>query len=319
MIRYAIFKGGFRVVNLDMNYQEYCEYIKQQKKAYIDYLVDESYFNYLYLQKIKGTKYPKFSYDNTKVNLEDIRKNVINNTRDFFSGVDLSIKWLDKESAKTLKYKYVFDDHKYIMENAHVGSIFDIPIMAHWYSNIRFHREKSDNFKDIVFYEINLVVDKATEFIESTYFHELGHALILRNWNIVINPLFKEYVSHCFEMFYNYYILKEPLIFVKKLIIRMENRADGAIFLNQCHRELNPFTKGDLIYLIALFLSCITFEKYCDFDSQAKQEMENDFKLVLNGKLVLEDFFEKYDINLHTYESITLFEKTIERVQSYKI
>lgn len=38
---------------LDMNYQEYCDYVEDYQKKYVDYLVDISAFDYLYEQILK--------------------------------------------------------------------------------------------------------------------------------------------------------------------------------------------------------------------------------------------------------------------------
>ena len=307
--------------SMDMNYREYCDYVERNKKAYVDYLVDVSDFDYLYEQVLKRTDYPRLRFDNTKVNIEEVRQNVINNTKDMLTGVDLSVKWLDEDTYKGLVSQYGLEAHRYIMEEAHIGSIFDIPLTpsASYTSYIKYYQEKSDNFKDIVYNQIALINDFATETIESSYFHELGHALVGRNWCTIINPLMKEYVSHCLEMYYNFFILKDPVIFMKKLIPKMKERANSSMYLNRNYRKLGPMTENEVIYLIALFLSCITFEKYYDFNQQAKNEMGNDFKSVLNCEWLLEEFLKKYDINLHSDDSIRLFRKTVDRVKSYNL
>lgn len=309
------------MISMDMNYSDYFDYVKKCKSAYVDYLVDESNFDYLYHQVLRRTTYPRLRLDNTKVDLEVVRKNVINNTKDILTGVNLSVKWLDNETVKILEFMHGLDAHRYIMGEAHTGSIFDIPLIPSnsYTAYIKSYREQSDNFKDIVYKEIALIDNFATETVESSYFHELGHALVGRNWYTVINPLLKEYVSHCLEMYYNFFILNDPILFMKKLIPRMNERANSSIYLNSDCRNLDPWYEREVVYLLALFLSCITFEKYCDFNQPAKKEMERDFKTVLNGECLLEEFLEKYDINLHNDESIILFKKTIDRVKSYKL
>ncbi len=301
-----------------MNYQEYCAYVEDYKKKYVDYLVDVSTFDYLYYQVLKRTKYPRFRLDHTKVDLEVVRKNVINNTKDILNGVDLTVKWLDEDTIKKLQNEYGDDAHSYIMEAAQTGSVFDIPLVQSqsYTAYIKSYNEKSDNFRDRVYKNIALIDDWATETVESSYFHELGHALIGRNWYMGMNPLYEEYVSHWLEMYYNFFILGDEEIFMKKLIPRMAERADSSMCLNRYHRSLGGFTRGEVIYCLGLFLSCITFEKYYDFNQQARQEMEQDFKHVLNGEWLIEQFLDKYDINLHTDESIVLFRKTIDRVKS---
>lgn len=309
------------MVSMEMNYREYCDYVEKIKKESVDYLVDISYFDYLYEQVLKRTNYPRLEFDNTKVDIKIVKNNVLNNTKDILTGVDLSVKWLDEDTRKKLEFKYGLDAHRYIMEEAHLGSVFDIPLVSSdsYTSYIKHYKEQSENFKDIVYNKIALIDDFATETIESSYIHELGHALVGRNWCTVINPLLDEYISHCLEMYYNFFILKDPVIFMKKLIPRMKERADSSMFLNKNYRHLGYITKGEVTYLVALFLSCITFEKYDDFNQQAKKEMENDFKTVLNCECILEDFLKKYDINLHTNESVVLFRRTIDRVKSYKL
>lgn len=304
---------------LDMNYQEYCDYVEDYQKKYVDYLVDISAFDYLYEQILKRTEYPRFRPHNKKVELETVKQKVINNTKDILSGVDLTIKWLDEDIIDGLEKEYGDQAHRYIMESAHTGTIFDIPVVQSesYTAYIKSYNKKDDTFKDRVYKNIALIDDWATDSIECTYFHELGHALIGRKWYMGLNPLYEEYIPHFLEMYYNYFILDDYDVFRRKLIPKMAERANSFMCLNRHHRSLGGFNKGEVMYLVGLFLSCITFEKYCDFNLQTKKEMENDLKAVLNGNCFIEEFLDKYDINLHTNEAITLYKRTTERVKSY--
>lgn len=308
------------MVSMDMNYIDYFNYVVRCRDEYVNYLVEKSVVYYLCYQVLKKSKYPSLILDNTKVDLKVVRENVINNTQDILRGIDLTIKWLDDDTIKKLKFEHGWDAHKYIMEEAHIGSIFDIPVMPSKFSSAHIESYgKEENFKDKVYKKIYLVDNWETETVESSYFHELGHALVDRNWYTVMNPLFREYVPHCLEMYYNFFILKDPERFIKKLVPRMITRADNCDVLSVFDGTLSILDERELPYLIALFLSCITFEKYYDFNFQEKREIESDFKSVLNGEWPLEKLLEKYDINLHTDESIKLFKKTIERVNSYTL
>ncbi len=267
---------------------------------------------------LKVNTYPSISFHNTSVDLEIVRENVINNTKEILNGVDLNIKWLDADRVERLEYKYGLDAHRHILEEAIIGPVFDIPVVASkiFSSYLEFYNERSDNFKDRVYKHI-AISDEFPEIVEGDYFHELSHVLLDRNWYTVINPLLKEYIPHCLEMYYDFFLLNDPDKFIKRFVLRMLRRKHKYMPLTKSDNELSVITEEELTYSIAFFLSCITFEKYYDFTLQAKQEMEKDLKAILNGKCLLNDFLGKYDINLHTDESINFFEKTIDRVKSY--
>ncbi|MDE6292328.1 MAG: hypothetical protein K2L98_01460, partial [Bacilli bacterium] len=180
----------------DISYAQYRDAVNSAVGEYINYLIDKSVFVDIYDNLLKGMKYPQITFTPNRASLESIRHNVINNTRDFLNGVNLDVKWLDKKTVDELRNKYAFDAHRYIMEAAHNGSIFDIPLIPSktYFSYIDHHSGEEEDFKDVVFKRIALLLEEDGDILESTYFHELGHALISRNWYMITNPLFDEYV-----------------------------------------------------------------------------------------------------------------------------
>lgn len=288
---------------------------------YINYLIDSDIFFYLYEDVLKKHKYPIFKEEANKDSLEAIKNRVIVNTKDLLTGVNLDVKWLDSHTFNDIKHKYGLDYHGYVMAAAHEGTIFDIPIRESetYTSYIDCYNGSDENFNDVLFRRIGIISDEDKDIIESIYFHELGHALITRNINMCKNLLLDEYVPQCLEMFYNYFILGDEKAFVKKLLPKMETRARRGILLSRDHSYISPFDKNDLVYMIALFLSCITFEKYVDFNDEQKKEMQDDFRKVLNGTQTIEDFMKKYEINFDNDEAVKLYKRSTERVLSYTL
>lgn len=305
----------------DISWENYRKTVNSAVGEYINYLIERSVFVDIYEDLIKGTTYPRIAITPNSTSLESIKSNVINNTRYFLNEVNLDVKWLDKKTVDELRNKYTFDAHRYIMEAAKNGSIFDIPLVRskQYSSYIDHHSGLDEDFKDVVFKEIGLLLDDDGDILESTYFHELGHALISRNWYMITNPLFDEYIPHLLEMFYNYAILGDENRYFKKLLQKMQNRTHSNLLLSRNHGYIGLLSKDDLMYTLALILSCITFEKYLEFNKQDKEEMEKDVKNLLNGIITVEEFMKKYEINLDNDSSIKLYKRTVDRVQSFTL
>ena len=303
----------------DISWKQYQEEVNKAAINYISYIMDKGIFIDIYEDLIKKPVYPQVEFKKNTASLESIKENVINHTKDFLNGVNLDIKWLEKDMVEKLRYKYPFDNHEYIMQAAHEGSIFDIPLVPskQYSSYLDQHLGIDDDFRDAVFKCIGLILDDDKDVLESTYFHELVHALISRNWYMITNPLFDEYLPHFLEMFYNYSILGDETKFIKKLLIKMENRTHSNLMLSRDHSFIGLFSKDDLMYTLALILSCITFEKYVDFNMQDKEEMVKDIKDVLNGIITVEDFMKKYEVNFDNDSAIKLYKRSVERVKSY--
>lgn len=304
----------------DISWARYRENVNIAVGSYINYIMEKSVFPDIYENLLNGMIYPNVVFKPNITSLENIKNNVINSSKNFFNGVNLDIKWLNKEEIDKLRFRYGFDAHKFIMENANDGSIFDIPLMPSTFNSsfVDYHSGNSDDdFKEIVFKRIGIFLLDDEDIVEASYFHELGHALISRNWYMITNILFDEYIPHLLEMFYNYVILGDEVKYIKKLLSKMKNRTDGHLIFSKDCSYMGMINKEELIYALALVLSCITFEKYIDFNRKDKDEMENDIKDLLNGKITVEEFMKKYEINLDNDSSIKLYKRSVERVKSY--
>lgn len=288
---------------------------------YINYIIEKSVFRDIYGDLVKGSTFPQIATTPNNASLESIKNNVINNTKNFLNGVNLDVKWLEKDKVDEFEFKYAFDAHRYIMEEAHTGSIFDIPLIrSNQYSSyIDQHLGIDEDFKDVVFKRIGLLLYDDVDILESTYFHELGHALISRNWYVMTNPLLDEYIPHFLEMFYNYVILGDENRYLKKLLQKMQNRTHSNLLLSKDHSYIGLLSRDDLMYTLALILACITFEKYIDFNMQDKEEMEKDVKDLLNGIITVEEFMKKYEVNFDNSSAIKLYKRSVERAQSYTL
>lgn len=305
----------------DKSWIKHQEDVNNAVGSYINYLIEKSVFVDIYDNLLKGMKYPQITFTPNNASLESIRSNVINNTQNFLNGVNLDIKWLDKDMIEKIKSEYSFDTHKRIMKAANNGSIFDIPLISSTYysSYIDYHSGDNEDFKDVIFKCIGLFLEEDGDIIEAKYFHELIHALISRNWYMITNHLFDEYVPHLLEMIYNYAILGDGVKYTKKLLQKMQARINGHLLFSKDHSYIGMLDMKELIYALALILSCITFEKYIDFYKKDKEEMEKDIRELLNGIITVEEFMKKYEINLDNDSSIKLYKRTVERVQSYDL
>ena len=303
----------------DITWAKYQEEVNKAAIDYIGYIMEKSVFIDIYEDLIKKPVFPQVEFKKNTVSLETIKSNVMSNTEDFLNGVNLDVKWLEKDVVEKLRYKYAFDAHSHIMESAHDGSIFDIPLVPskQYSSYVDQHLGMDEDFRDVVFKCIGIIIDDDGDILESTYFHELVHALISRNWYMITNPLFDEYLPHLLEMFYNYSIIGDEVKYIKKLLIKMQNRTHSNLLLSRDHSFIGLFSKDDLMYTLALILACITFEKYIDFNKQDKDEMEKDIKDVLNGIITVEEFMKKYEVNFDNDSAIKLYKRSVERVQSF--
>lgn len=303
----------------DITWAKYQEEVNKAAIDYISYIMEKSVFIDIYEDLIKKPVFPQVEFKKNTVSLETIKSNVMSNTEDFLNGVNLDVKWLEKDVVEKLRYKYAFDAHRHIMESAYDGSIFDIPLVPskQYSSYVDQHLGMDEDFRDVVFKCIGIIIDDDGDILESTYFHELVHALISRNWYMITNPLFDEYLPHLLEMFYNYSIIGDEVKYIKKLLIKMQNRTHSNLLLSRDHSFIGLFSKDDLMYTLALILACITFEKYIDFNKQDKDEMEKDIKDVLNGIITVEEFMKKYEVNFDNDSAIKLYKRSVERVQSF--
>lgn len=290
---------------------------------YINYLMGASVFGDIHNDILLKMEIPKYDIKPASTPLECIKKSVMDNTKDFLRDVNLNIKWLDEYRIEQLEHKYPFYSHEVIMEEAKDGSIFDIPLVCSpsFSSFIGIYEGKDENFRDVVFKKVAILMDKGMddEILEATYFHELSHALITRNWYMMTNPLFDEFVPHVMEMIYNYYILGNEERYVRKLLQRMEARTRSHLFIDKNKSYIGMLERLDLVYGMTLVLSCIAFEKFIEFNDNDKQEMIDDIKKMLNGIITVEEFMKKYDVNMDNDEATKLYERTVERVKSYNL
>lgn len=307
----------------NMDYKELAERKTMAELSYINYLMSESVFGDIYNNILLKMEIPEYEIIQACTPLNDIKSAVMNNTKDFLRDVNLDIKWLDEDYIKRLEHKHPFYAHEVIMKEANNGTIFDIPLVSSPYfsSLIDIYEGTDEDFKDVVFKKIALLYDKEIDdnILEATYFHELTHALITRNWYMITNPLFDEFVPHVMEMIYNYYILGNEERYVKKLLQRMEARTRGNLIFDKKRTYIGMLDRLDFVYSMTLVLSCIAFEKFIEFDNNTKNEMISDIKGMLNGIITVDEFINKYEINMDNDEATRLYKRTVERVKSYNL
>lgn len=307
--------------NIDFN--ELAERKVLAELDYINYLMGKSVFGDIHNDILLKMEIPKYDIKPASTPLECIKKSVMDNTKDFLRDVNLNIKWLDEERIEQLEHKYPFCYHEIVMEEASEGTIFDIPLVRSpsFSSFIGIYEGKDENFRDVVFKKVAILMDKGMDddILEATYFHELSHALITRNWYMITNTLFDEFVPHVMEMIYNYYILGNEERYARKLLQRMESRTHSELFFDKNKTYIGMFERMDLVYGMTLVLSCIAFEKFIEFNWDDKQEMLSDVKKMLNGIITVEDFMKKYDVNMDNDEATKLYKRTVERVKSYNL
>lgn len=307
----------------NIDFKEYAERKVMAELDYINYLMSGSVFGDIHDNILKKMEIPKYDIKPASTPLECIKSSVMNNTKEFLKDVNLDIKWLDEYRIEEIEHKYPFYSHEVIMEEAKDVSIFDIPLICStgFSSFLNVYEGKDEDFKDVVFKRIALLMGKEIDddILEATYFHELSHALITRNWYMMTNPLFDEFVPHVMEMIYNYYILGNEERYVRKLLQRMESRTSSHLFIDKNKSYIGMLEKLDLVYGMTLVLSCIAFEKFIEFNGDDKQEMIDDIKKMLNGNITVEDFMKKYDVNMDNDEATRLYKRTVERVKSYNL
>lgn len=153
-----------------------------------------------------------------------------------------------------------------------------------------------------------ILINKITitkDFSEIFYAHEICHALLNRNKGIIENYMHAEFVSIFVELLYSYIYHGKNTLY-EDVLIRFENikKSFYASFgSSQIERD---------IYIVSTLLAFDAFFKYINFSNILKLEMMKDLERVLNGNLILEDYFKKYEIQFNKETTNKMLTKTIE-------
>lgn len=293
-----------------MEFFDYCKKANQMQKEYEENVLNSKNFWTMY-QFILNFNFCSLPLKYGEIDLQELKENVIYKSKEILEGVDLHIRWIEEEKANILMKNNVLFCQKSIVEKAHDGTIFDIPLepVMNRTSQIWMYHNQLADFKTFIYEKINISLRYDFDIIETRYFHELGYALIDRNVYSYYIYLLREYIPICMEIFYAYNDLENKLSYQKNHFNRIMS----------CKRNKEAFNsredKGKR-YVIGYLLAIITFEVYLSFSKKQRGEMRTDFVQVLNGEESVENFLGHYDIHFEREDSIKMLKKTMERIHS---
>lgn len=290
-----------------MEFFNYCKKSNQMEAKYEEKTLNSKYFWKIY-ESLLDIAITPFPYLSGEIDLKELKQNVIYKSSKILEDIDLSIRYLEEEKMNDF-IGDLLHGHQNIIQNAHNGTIFDIPLVSveKGNCNIIYYHSKFLDFRTFIYEKINIPLFKDLDIIETRYFHELGHALIDRNPYAYYIHLLKEYFPICMELFYSYYDVENSVSYQKNHFNRIMNhqRNKGKI-LDKNNQEKK--------YVICYLLAIITFEMYFDFSKKQREEMRNSFVSVLNGNKGIETFLADYEIDFENPKTEKMFRKTIERI-----
>lgn len=293
---------------ISMEFFNYCRKANQMEAEYESKILNSPSFWRIY-QLLLDTFFSPLPFVSGEIDIEVLKQNVIRKSSKIVEDVDLSIDYLEEEKLKLLMKGNFFHYHQDIINSAHKGTIFDIPLVLEETrsSQALYYHNKLADFKSKIFSKITISLLNDLDIMEPRYFHELGHALIERNPYVYYNHLLKEYIPICMELFYAYSDTETPFSYRKNHLNRiLKHQKNQDKFIDRREKK----------YVICYLLSIFTLEMYDNFRGKQREGMRADFVSVLNGFKCIEEFLTDYEIDFENPKAEKMLRKTIERVQS---
>lgn len=255
------------------------------------------------IENIKNLTIPRGINEISKMSIRKVKKTVILNSKLIFNNVNLEIPYLSEKDFLI----YMWHGASRVKSAIREKNVFKIPLYYEEFATC--HRLGTRLFNDSI---LPVLVDKLNItkiYPESTYVHELTHALVLRNKSSIENYLHDEVPAILLELIYTYINYGEEGL--KKIqLYRLQN-------LNTAFKCSLPLNYSDvsierLKYFHSSVLAFALFEKICFTNFKNGTEIYNTFIQFLNGKVLLEDLLEKYEISMENDGTHKSFNKVID-------
>ena len=310
MLEYALKRGGHNMIS---NHERYVAFKEKQFEVWYNYserILKSPVFKRIYASLASLDLKGNLDTRDEQIDLLKLKRNVLLMSKSVLEGVNTEVEIIAKDDVQRILSlaKTGFSREKWEREAlriSRVGSIFDIPLeKTHKFDSSIYHIEcRVAAYRKQLFSYIEIGTPYDPVLAEAEYAHELGHALIARNIDSLLNPLFDEYISMFLELLYLFFSKDNLYGFKIKCVDRILD----------C-QENGKSTLLELRYLFSSLLTFITLEQFLEFSSKDRNEMLMKIKKVLNGQMTVENFLDEYNFNLETDRSEMLVNKMIDRI-----
>ena len=254
----------------------------------------------------RNVQHYNYNEDNKKIKISKLKKIVKSNI--LLEGVNKTASYINTKKFND----YLNSKHNNLDSKVKNINIFNIPteygICSHTSFNVTVNKTKPISVKKIY---LENSLQHNNFLLENYYIHELGHILMLRNKGSVFNYLHHEFIPISLELLYSYINNSED-----GLNLIMANRLENTSQLITCNYSSYEEYVRNNSYILSSLLSFQLLEKYLDFNTNQKIEMRNRLKDCLNGKIMVEEFMNDYDIGFNNDNSIKYLKRTIYRSKS---
>ena len=247
-----------------------------------------------------------------KIKISSLKEDVKRKSAILLKNVDLAAKYMNVIAFQI----YANYDYSILEGKAKTINIFDIPVKYDSFSKVIYYAGVDTNsmiFPAIIVRKILLKsFYKYSSFIlERNYIYELGHILNLRKKGTTDNYLHKEFVPISLALLYSY--INSGGSELNKAVAERLNLTHSMMVEGYTSRDEATVNNS---YLISSLLSFQMLEKYMEFGSKQKEEMQDRLKDCLNGNISVETFMEDYDIGFNNEDkSKRYLKRTIERIR----
>lgn len=268
-------------------------------KTYENYAIENPQYIEA-LETIKNLKIHSRTNIVQKTRIYKLKRDVFKKSKVIFEGVDLMVNYMDENTYGICCWKT--DVREYLLKYKKVKSVFKIPVGKDFYGRLCMYANE-----DTVIPPINEKIIVSVYNPESSYVHEICHALIDRNVGNVENYLHSEFMPNLIQLLYCYLNHEDSMLkLTLQIILESLNNAYRHFGLTDSSIDRDK-------YSISALLAWDMFEKFVASDNGKQSEILCDIGDVLNGKLILESFLEKYENNFENDSVCNALTKIIER------